>query len=210
MPVQYAEIAEYDSLIGDSQGLDEARKIALLQAASMLYDRATMTAPGHWGPVENAAYTFPMRGGRILWLLDESRRTYHLRAVDADKIEIDDDLDGVVDYALDLSDAWVKGYQRNALTLGEPFSAIELVATGSDVPSEWAKNGSVTVTGDWGYADQAPPAVRARVCDIAHGLSQRGFAGGYGTEERLQNEAVPVWVVRLVDSNYSHWTPSLG
>lgn len=205
---QYAYASDFESQSGELSVDDPARIEALLITASRLYDRASQVAPGHWGPVADTAYVFDAFGSDLLYLRDARGWQYHLRAVDTDKVEIDSDLDGDYDYTLDLSDAWLEGYPRNAVTFDEAFTALQFKPTSAATITIWPKLvACVRITGDWGYA-AVPEAVRWATVDIAHGLSQRGFSGAVGTDQALQQGEVPSWVTKLVHSSYSRWIPA--
>lgn len=203
MPDQYAYAADFDTSAGELPAPDETRMNALLKMASDLVDLARGVAPGHWGPIDTpTTYTFDACGEALLRLRDEGMIQYLLRSVVADKIEVDENLDGTYEHTLDLADAWVEGYPRNAGV----FTALRLIPRPGATPTAW--RGRVRVTGAWGHAT-VPVAVKQRVIDIAHALSQRGYAGELADQALQQGEA-PAWVMKLVDSLYNHRLPAIA
>lgn len=215
MATVYADRDFYNAVIGATSNaadtVGNARLDLLLSLASRLWDRASGVADGMWAPIASSAYIFGSDGGARLRLRDERGRQYFLRTVTADSAKIDSDGDGSFDdYLLDLSDAWLVGYPANASGLGEPYTSLDLLPLVSATITTWPKlERAVQITGTWGYA-QTPDAVKLRVVDIAHALSQRGYAGGMGADEALQVEQMPVWVMRMVDSQWNHRIPAIA
>lgn len=160
-------------------------------------------------PIASTALKFTPTGGTTLYLRDTAGLQCFLRSVTADSLALDTDADGSFDdYAWDLSDGWLRALPENASAFSEPYTAVELNPYHSSAPlTTWPtyKN-SVQITGTWGWS-VTPVAVQMRVVDIAHSLSQRGYSGGYGTEEALQQDGMPVWVMHLIDSNYNYRMP---
>lgn len=208
-PAVYVDAETYYKLTGQSVPTQpDARLDGILEAASRLWDRAHGIAPGMMAPITSTALTFTPHGGTTLYLRDSGGYQCFLRSITADSLKIDSDADGSFDdYTWDLSDGWVRALPENASALSEPYTAIELNPYHGSAPlTAWPtyKNG-VQITGTWGWA-YTPLAVQLRVADIAHSLSQRGYAGGYGTEEALQ-QGMPVWVMHMVDATYNYRMP---
>ena len=212
MPEVYIDTDEYYTLTGGQRPTSaDPRLDVIIETASRLFDRAHGVAPGMFAPISSTALTFTPDGGTTLYLRDTSGYQCFLRTITADSLKLDTDADGSFDdYLWDFADGWVRGLPENAAANGEPFTAIELNPSHASAPlSVWPtyKN-SIQITGTWGFAS-IPAAVKVRVADIAHALSQRSFAGGYGTEERLQVDGLPVWVMRMVDAEYNYRIPAL-
>jgi hypothetical protein len=183
VPAVYLDADTYYALTGGQQPSSSDPRIdAVIEAASRLYDRAHGVAPGMFAPISSTALKFTATGGQTLYLRDTAGNQCFLRTITTDKLEIDDDADGSFDdYTWDLSDGWVRALPENASAFGEPYTAIELNPNHASAPiTAWPtyKN-SIQITGTWGFAT-TPVAVQMRVADIAHALSQRGYAGGYG------------------------------
>lgn len=204
-PATYIDADYYYSWTGGQQPSNADPRIdAVLEMASRIWDRLHGVAPGMMAPIGSTAFTFDGRGGSILQLRDANGMQFFLRTITSNSCKIDDDADGSFDdYTLDLSDAWLRALPQNASSFSEPYTRLELLNISSATITQWpSAPDSVEITGTWGWAS-TPMGVQARVADIAHALSQRGYAGGYGTEEVLQG-GVPAWVMKMTDSAYDY------
>lgn len=185
----------------------------LAEAASRMYDRARGVAPGMFGPMAAATVMLKSMGGTRLYLRDRQRRQLFLRTVSDNGIGLDNGSGLFTAYTLDFSDAWVEGVvdDDEDLASGVAFSAIDLRPySGATVSAFPVSEYGVQIAGTaWGLP-AVPKAVQMRVFDIAHGMSQRGFAGGFGAEEALQVDGLPVWVMRMVDGLYNWRLPAVA
>jgi len=173
----YATAAEYRTRNGRvSSDLDSTLNEMLL-SVSRVVDRRVGVAPAQFAPQTTVELTFASTGGRLLRLRDEQGRQHFLRTSTA--IAIDSERDGTFDGYTSIvlgTDAWVKGYPRNALSYGEPYQSLELLpGVASASPGSWPVC-DVKITGNWGWA-AIPGGITDRVIGITRELVQVHYGG---------------------------------
>ncbi len=173
----YASAGEY-RLRTAQKGENAAELTSQLLMADRLLERTLEVPPGAFLSYSET-HTFDAHGGTVLRLRDRAGAGYFLRDITANLLELDTENDGTYDGALlDLDDAWVRGLPENAALLGEPFTALEILAHLSTAdPRAWPSNpASVRITGTWGWA-AVPGAIKELVIDIVHGVRSAQLAG---------------------------------
>jgi hypothetical protein len=175
----YATADQYRERVGNQASGADSTLDAELLAASRLLDRSLGQHDGALNS-HSATYEFDGDGGPVLWLRDRGGRQYLLRSVGAGGITLDTNRTGAYDgYSLDFDDAWVRGLPENAVALGRPFTAIELLGhITSAEPTRWvAQRGLVRITSTaWGWAAVPESAVELTV-HLAHD-TREGHRGG--------------------------------
>ena len=198
--VAYAEFNDYAQR--ENADLADQNTIeAQLLAMSRYIDRKLRCAPGLFAPADGQTFYFDGSGSHLLPLRDDEGAYYPLRSVDADAIRPDYDRTGDYDQALswDLDDVFIWPIPRNHEGIGRPIKSLELRRIGRAPYTIWPyADGSVRITGDWGWA-QTPPAIVELVVKLTRDVvdSQRG--GGTASIAPLE-EGVP-----LMDDTWRLW-----
>ena len=198
--VAYAEFTDY-ALRENADLADQNTIEAQLLAMSRYIDRKLRCAPGLFAPADGQTFYFDGSGSHLLPLRDDEGAYYPLRSVDADAIRPDYDRTGDYDQALswDLDDVFIWPIPRNHEGIGRPIKSLELRRIGRAPYTIWPyADGSVRITGDWGWA-QTPPAIVELVVKLTRDVvdSQRG--GGTASIAPLE-EGVP-----LMDDTWRLW-----
>ena len=198
--VAYAEFNDYAQR--ENADLADQNTIeAQLLAMSRYIDRKLRCAPGLFAPANGQTFYFDGSGSHLLPLRDDEGAYYPLRSVDADAIRPDYDRTGDYDQALswDLDDVFIWPIPRNHEGIGRPIKSLELRRIGRAPYTIWPyADGSVRITGDWGWAT-TPPAIVELVVKLTRDVvdSQRG--GGTASIAPLE-EGVP-----LMDDTWRLW-----
>ena len=218
MPVDltaYATAAEYRERTGRVSTSADTLVGTLLTTVSRVVDRRVGVADGMFNDASALAFTFDAFGGSLLRLRDQDGMQYLLRAVTANKIEIDGG-DGAFDeYTLDFADAWVRGYPTNALALSRPFTAIELLSHLSTCnPSAWPSQvAAVRITGDWGWA-AVPGGIKERVIGITRELIDVQHAGAAMSVTAVEDAIARVPSARslmnLIEREFNYRIPGVA
>ena len=198
--VAYAEFNDYAQR-ENADFADQNTIEAQLLAMSRYIDRKLRCAPGLFAPADGQTFYFDGSGSHLLPLRDDEGAYYPLRSVDADAIRPDYDRTGDYDQALswDLDDVFIWPIPRNHEGIGRPIKSLELRRIGRAPYTIWPyADGSVRITGDWGWA-QTPPAIVELVVKLTRDVvdSQRG--GGTASIAPLE-EGVP-----LMDDTWRLW-----
>ena len=161
--VAYAEFNDYAQR--ENADLADQNTIeAQLLAMSRYIDRKLRCAPGLFAPADGQTFYFDGSGSHLLPLRDDEGAYYPLRSVDADAIRPDYDRTGDYDQALswDLDDVFIWPIPRNHEGIGRPIKSLELRRIGRAPYTIWPyADGSVRITGDWGWATNPARNCRA-------------------------------------------------
>lgn len=204
----YASYDEYAQRNGRAGSADQSSIESMLKTVSRVADRRCRVYDGMFHPQASHAdpFTFTAHGGTRLYLRDEEGMQYLLRTVTANKIEIDGGDGAYGAYALDLDDAWVRGYPINAAAVSRPFTAIDLLGhvTGATV-GEWPESDTaVRITGAWGWAE-TPGAIKERVISITRELVEAHRAGMVASvEEMIQAVPSARSLMSLIEREFSY------
>ena len=213
-----ASAAEFRDRVGQLSTDDDSTISALLLTATRVVERRIGVAPGMLLPQTSLTFTFSAEGGSRLRLRDERGFQYLLRAITADSLKIDSDLDGSFDdYLLDTADAWVSGFPINAATFNEPWTAIDLVPITSATITAWPDAANcVQIVGDWGVAASSAVrgALKERVIGIVRELIEAHHAGVAQSYTAMEDAINTIPKARslmaMIEREYNYRIPMFG
>lgn len=159
------------------RSIDDELLTEQLTAASRIVDMELRVSPGYFAPY-SGTHHFSSKGGQTLMLRDDDGLAYALRTVEAGGIRPDYALTGRYDQEeWDLDDAWIWPLARNAPANGRPYYALQLRRVGNVPITIWPwQDGSVQITGDWGWAS-TPAPIRELVVKMARDMRDSHLGG---------------------------------